>query len=47
METLTIQEQILIILEQAETEMYYRTYGIAPENYSEVAERIAELFKTP
>ena len=47
METLTIQEQILNILKQAETEfLYYGHSGIDPDNYSEVAERIAELFKT-
>ena len=49
MEELTIQEQIQaeiqVILEQNETEMYYRTYGIAPENYSDVAKRILELFE--
>ena len=46
METLTLQEQIQIILEQHETELAYRADGIAPEDYPKVAEKITVLFQT-
>lgn len=45
MEELTLVEQIMIILEQNETELAYRADGIDPNNYHKVAECIADLFE--
>jgi hypothetical protein len=42
---MTLAEQVQVILEQHETELYYRTNGISPEEYPKIAERIVQLLE--